>query len=264
MLKKTMKKVTLAFLLSICFIFTLAPITINASTSTLKREHTVNSKYETADILGIPTCDRDYDTYNMAVVYGWEAGSGGTKLALSHNTYYYDIFNTTQYEENAFPSSVNKIICIPNYQYGKTMNDIGQYSGVLNLEHTIKIMGTTGNIIQVVTSGDVPKYKCIAYYDFAPLPIGATVPKTFKQERFVWNHECSTGKTIRATIDYMGELRDIDIVVPSIFGRIKGVTIKGIEFEMRVGNSTVSIRTKNNGVSAFDIKFAYRTYSIQN
>ena len=255
-MKKTISIFSLIIMVVTLCCFCTMPVFASTSNTLVDEEETYRYMVYAPNVSITP--------YYMAVEYRWTPGINGDYVTLSNNEVYFSPLYT-EHIEVAFPSSVDKRLCIPFYKYGKSFDSrTAQYSPLRSLEHIETMVGTNGNTYQLLTMGFKPQYNCEGFFEHGALPVNATVPTSFNQAHYKWNHNHSAGQTIKATISYGNATANFEIkAIPSIFAITTTVNLNGIEFVMRIGNKTIQLRTKNYNVSPFELKFAFGVDPVQ-
>ncbi len=256
------KKISLAsiiFMVAICFSFSVVPAFAETNNVSLSQAGSISKYEEEAERYMVYEPGITITAYYMAVQYKWIPGINGDYVSLSNNDVSYGSL-ATEYTENAFPSSADDRLCIPYYKYGKTYDSrTARYSPVKSLEHDETMVSSDGSSSYILSAmGFKPMYDCEGYFDSGSLPYGSTVPTSFNQNNYKWDHNHAKNNTIKATIEYMGVIANFNIItIPGLFAVTTTVNLNGVDFVMRVGFDTVQLKTNNSGVSAFNLKFAF-------
>ncbi len=249
-MKKKLTIIALVMMLTICFNFVFA--SANAQTKAVEANHIESTNTKLASNVNIPTCDINMTSYNQVVVFTWTVGSNGTELRLSNNwVTFYPM--GTHYVEHVFPSydlGLEQNACTPWYTCGQSYSSItNSYSDLYYIEYEWIRPGHIPHLCDSWPS----KYLCVDKLDY----FDGYVPTSYGDDNFTWNHNSGVGHSVRATIEYKGILADIDVDIPLLFYFSTYVSINGVRFDLRVGNSRCFLKTSNSNVSASDVRFSF-------
>ena len=197
-----------------------------------------------------PSVTHDNTRYNMVVIYEWVAGTGGDNVALSSSYQYFTSMGSAMYREYEFPNATGTNHCDPDYYLGKSYYSItNKYSyNTKSLEHTVG-----GN----VRYGYDARYSAVGMFDYLKVNVGTEVPTSYDQANFIWTHNAYTGEIIKGTIEYNGEIVDIEVEVPWVGYKTTDVVVGGYRFYLRTGPSRCSIKVGQSGVDAARLNFAF-------
>ena len=85
----------------------------------------------------------------------------------------------------------------------------------------------------------------------------STVPTSYDKDYYIWKHNSSNGHTIKGTIQYKGQLADIEVKIPWIGYKTSSVEINGETFYLRTGPNKCSIKAASSNVHTHDLRFAF-------
>lgn len=186
--------------------------------------------------------------YNTAVWYQWTPGTGGDQVAMTRDSLYYDIMGS-YYRDVAVVYEIGSRKCDPDYYAGKTYNSATNWYS--SDTHSIEYLD--GNVMRYGYDSQYPAVVRIPYWLYGP---ETKVPTRYDQTNFVWTHNLGDGDEIKATIEYNGEVADLEVTIPWIGYSTDSVTLNGVTFYLRTGPSKCSIKAGSD-VSVVDIRFAY-------
>ena len=76
---------------------------------------------------------------------------------------------------------------------------------------------------------------------------GAIISTSYDQSGNLWVHNGSTGQTIKGTIAYNGEAKNIEVSIPLIgYKYSSSIVVGGVTFQLRCGPSKVSIKASKD------------------
>ena len=210
--------------------------------------------YDTDFAIEAPSVTWNTTQYNTVVFYDWAVGTGGDKVALGYNWQYYTNMGTPTYREYAFTDYVGTYHCDPDYFLGKSYYSLtNTYSfDTTSFERTEVING-----VQNARYGYDAQYKCVGRFNFLSVNVGSTIPTSYDQTHYIWNHNSNKDHTIKATIAYNGEYADIEVDIPWIAYSTKSVTVGGQTFYLRTGPNKYSIKAANSGPNPAYLEFAF-------
>ena len=210
--------------------------------------------YNTDTAIKAPSVSYNDTQYNMVVFYDWAVGTGGDKVALGYNWQYYTNMGTPTYREYAFTDYVGTNHCDPDYFLGKSYYSLtNTYSfDTASLEHTEYVNGVPN-----ARYGRNAKYPCVGRFNFLSVNVGSTVPTSYDQTHYIWDHNSNNDYKIKATIAYNGEYADIEVDIPWIGYKTSSVTVGGQTFYLRTGPNRCSIKAANSGLNPAYLEFAF-------
>lgn len=186
--------------------------------------------------------------YNTAVWYQWTPGTGGDQVAMTGNGLYYDVMGNT-YEDISVVYEIGSMQCDPDNYAGKTYNSATDwYSSSTNtLEHVVN---------GVTRYGYDAMYPAVVVIPYWLYGVETKVPQKYDQSNYVWTHGLGTGDKIKASIEYNGEVADLEVTIPWVGYATDSVTVGGVTFYLRTGPNKCSIKAGSD-VSVVNIRFAY-------
>ncbi len=222
-------------------------------TTIVKADSLNNGEKEISSYASISVPHVMVETYNVAVQYNWQVGMGGDEIALSPNGRDFSLMGDRVYRSNDFADGVGEKNCEPNLYAGKSYDSYSNtYSGITTLEHEV-YMGDH----YVVRYGYDANYNAVGIFPYWIFGPSATIPTSYDQEHYVWYHNSSNGHTIKGTIEYKGELQNIEVYIPWIGYKTSSVNVNGETFYLRTGPNRCSIIAKSSNLHAYDLKFAF-------
>ena len=185
-----------------------------------------------------------YTQMNTAVKYEWRISLGGDKLALSHDSERFEIFDTKLYTEYALTNNYfNTNYCDPYYVACMSYDsDWNMYSDVVTLEHSVEI----GDKLETVRYGFESKYSATACLPYHTPDSGSNVPTSYDKGYFIANHNSKKGHRIVGTVWYDGVCGDLEVSIPAIGYKSSSVTINGVKFSLRTGPNKCSIKASQS------------------
>ena len=215
--------------------------------------------YNTDTAIKPPSVDHNDTQYNMVVYYDWAVGTGGDKVALGYNWQYYTNMNAPTYREYAFTDYVGTDHCDPDYFLGKSYYSLTDtYSAAYtSLERDVP----QSNGVTNVRYGYDAKYTCVGRFNYLSVNVGSTIPTSYDQTHYIWDHNAGNGDVIKATIEYNGSYADIEVKIPLLGYKTSSVTVGGQTFYLRTGPNRCSIKAANSGLNPAYLNFAF---GIQN
>ena len=207
--------------------------------------------YDTDHAILAPSVSHNRTQYNMVVFYDWAVGTGGDKVALGYNWQYYTNMGTPTYREYEFTDYVGTNHCDPDYFLGKSYYSLtNTYSyDTASLENTEYVNGVAN-----ARYGYNAKYICVGKFN---INIVTSIPTSYDQTNFIWTHNAGRSDIIKATIEYNGEVADIEVTVPLLGYKTSSVTVGGQTFYLRTGPNKCSIKAANSGLNSAYLNFAF-------
>ncbi len=167
--------------------------------------------------------EEKYITLDCMVKYTWKTSSNYS-LYLSNDGLRFTQQTSTTVVEFASPA-IGSNITSATYQYGYVTN---------------KTTGATYSAIQYS-----PQAVPISIVNYSNG--GEVIDTSWDQSGNVWTHGGKSGQTIRGTIAYNGEAKNIQVEIPLLSThKSEIVTVGGVEFQLRCGPSKVSIKASKS------------------
>ena len=212
------------------------------------------NEISTQTSIAAPTVIWDNTQYNMIVRYDWRVGRGGDDLAMSRNWQYYNLIGDVIYRTYEFPEYVGTNHCDPDYFLGKSYNSsLKVYSSsYTSLEHDVDM----GEYI-LVRYGYESKYSAVGRFAHWSFGSESTIPTSYDQDHYIWNHNSSNGHKIKGTIAYQDQLADIEVTIPWIGYKTSSVVINGETFYLRTGPNRCSIKAQSSNLYAYKLNFFF-------
>ena len=212
------------------------------------------SAMSTTSSIAAPTVIWDNSQYNMIVRYDWRVGRGGDDIAMSQDWQHYYLIGDVIYRTNEFPEDIGTNHCDPDYFLGKSYNSSSNTysSSYTSLEHDVDM----GDYV-LVRYGYDSRYTAVgrfAYWVFGP---NSKIPTSYDQDYYIWKHNSSSGHTIKGTIQYKGQLADIEVSIPWIGYKTSSVIVNGETFYLRTGPNKCSIKAASSNLNVSDLNFAF-------
>lgn len=192
--------------------------------------------------------DVTHTVYNTAVVYHWSASTGADMVALSGDGTYYYSMGAHDYSEIAFIYDVGSKYCEPDNYIGK-----GYYSLTDTYSYDIESLEHEDN--DALRYGYDATYKSLG--KFWPASAPTYIPTSFDQSGYVWYHNSGFSRTIKATIEYNGEVKNIEVNIPFVGYKTSSVVIGNVTFYLRTGPSRCSIRTDSSNLLSSNFNFVF-------
>ena len=204
--------------------------------------------------IAAPTVIWDNTQYNMIVRYDWRVGRGGDEIAMSRNWQHYFLMGDILYRTYEFPENTGTNHCDPDYFLGKSYDSYSQTysSSYTSLEHDVDM----GDYI-LVRYGYESRYSAVGVFAYWVFSSESTVPTSYDKDYYIWKHNSSNGHTIKGTIQYKGQLADIEVKIPWIGYKTSSVEINGETFYLRTGPNKCSIKAASSNVHTHDLRFAF-------
>lgn len=197
------------------------------------------------------------NTYNTAVSFTWTVGSGGDSMQFSGNNINWRTVHASTYTIHQFPSVWDHDDrCEPDDHLYRSYNtSTGLYSQTISLEKTV----TVGEGLEILLYGGQCRFKVVDGLDISEIPRDElySMPTSFDQTHYIWNHNASNGDIIKATIAYQDEIVDIEVDIPWIAWHNKEVTLNGVTFSLRTGPNRCSIKVNQTGIRVTDVQFMF-------
>lgn len=197
------------------------------------------------------------EIYNTAVSFTWTVGTGGDSIQFSRNNMNWETIDSSVYTLHQFPNvwdHDNR--CEPGEHLYRSYNSsTGLYSGTISLEHTVEVGEGHGMVLY----GELCRYSVVDGLDISEIPRDelSSMPTSFDQTHYIWNHHASNRDVIKATIAYQGKISDIEVEIPWIGWHSAEVTLNGVTFSLRTGPNRCSIKVNQTGIRVTDVQFMF-------
>lgn len=210
----------------------------------------VSSNIKTSTAIQAPTVSYDNQTYNTVVVYNWTAGAGADQVAVTNDARYIYPMGSYTYSERTFIYEVGSKKCDAYNYLGRSYYSLTDtYSaGTTSLE---RLDGS------VVRYGYDAKYTALGRFAYWLFSSDTSVPTSYDQEYFVWAHNSGFSRTIKGTIEYNGQIANIEVDIPMIGYKTSSVTVGGVTFSLRTGPNRCSIKADRGNVAAGSLRFVF-------
>lgn len=196
----------------------------------------------------IPAPTISYTTFNTAIKYKWSPANGSDGVAMTDDERYYYLQGSGNYSISAFIYDIGSKYCEPDFYAGKTYRyQTGVYSAeTASLEHL------EGGVVRY---GYEATYKALG--KFSPAAAPSYIPTSYDQSSFYWAHNSGFSRTIKGTIEYNGEVEDIEVNIPMLGYKTVTATVGNQKFYLRTGPNFCSIKVDNSGVSSAGFRFVF-------